>query len=480
MENQAMLGGSASDGTGQIENKPRTWCVPCAACSICSVACAALVYYSYTSWHRSQGLGCHGADSRWECSHQNWVGYYADRVWASNKGYKEAYCSKSSDNCETIEDFPGRNIQQFASWANVAEDLKTLPSRLESGQAVKLNELGWQRLNPVLWKDDLPITGYSSIILALNLTDQRFARPVMENIFSTGGTKDTVRREIREFATRCKDNKGADSNAVYAFAQKLLHKVTLCMDISDADADELVQTQSNSLMFLPWVPNVLAPMEKFLGMRKTRKKWIHRYEANIKNGCANFPDNISDRQVRLLAAACFDTMMFAGGFSISQGLWTLLALMYQESSPIPEALNEDTSLQVVWEALRLYPLVGAIPYWDLNKKKHVWPNLFLAMWDEKEWGDDAMEYKLRPLSLYQKKGDVAFGAPAVGRGCPAQKLAVEILSEFLQLWPKGEYETSDKIVFTNSGTFYPASFKGIAYKGGGRKLRAGVDTPLFQ
>jgi hypothetical protein len=420
---------------------------------LCCVV-STLVALAFVAWRYLHAAdNCYAPNYPEVCSRADWPLFYAERTYASAVGYEKTYCSHSEDDCATIDGFPGNNLLQYASWKMVAEDLKTLPARLDSGEVVRLNELGWQRLSDSLWLDDYPITGYKSILLALNLTDQAFFRPIADQLFAMR-SKVAVEDGVRDFIADSMKNgpQVADST------QKLLHKVVLGLDISEMEASELSSLQTQSLVFLPfapsWVTNALEPVLK---LRNTRKKWIERYLAVIeKNPHGLFPDHLSNRQAYLIASAISDTMIFAGGFSIQQGFQTLLALMYQKNSPVPTDLDAKAAETVVWEALRLYPLVGALPYWDLKEQRHVWPNLFMAMWDKKAWGHDAMEYRLRPLEVYKQKAGIAFGEPAKGRGCPGQELTIAILTEFVLKWPRSAFKTEDDIQFSNTAAFYPA------------------------
>jgi len=142
-------------------------------------------------------------------------------------------------------------------------------------------------------------------------------------------------------------------------------------------------------------------------------------------------------------------LLFAGGLSVATITKAGLAVLFSSTSPLEESqrqLTEDMVTPLVFETIRRFPGVLGFPYWastDIESHRTVL-NLGMSLRDPRVWGEDAFEFKLRPLEVYRRHLGTGWAQPANGpgwdqpdfemqpmsRGCPGQALSVVMMTEF--------------------------------------------------
>lgn len=348
--------------------------------------------------------------------------------------------------------------------------------------------LGLLRMNGAFWSKGPTRVEPPCIGLAVTLEQHTWIRPILESYMEM--TMDDEKVQI--IAQTCREWIDARHSTgepfevrahVKQWSTKLLHRVLLGIELSDAEVVDFVAIQAKITVLSGFVPTGATWLAgKLLGLDKMiqfREKTMKSYSNVLK---PKHPD-LSATDLQLLVSAFLDAMLFAGGASLGLSVSCALATMYGgDASPlarsdIPEDKDDTFVQQLVWETIRYFPPVVGFPWVTPGSgtndtgTQRTCLSLASAMKDPRVWGEDANEFKLRSVVDYHRLS-VAFADMAVAkdgvkggsRVCPAKTMALVAIGEFLKAWFAVEKnweitpEEQAKIVFTGSPTQKPGGF----------------------
>lgn len=410
------------------------------------------------------------------------IPYVKDLIQMSGKNYKDIFCGKSKDNCETVENFPGPSFSHL-KYDAIIKELATIPERELTGEIRKRGDLGYFIFNNYLWNTNNPLDDWKQFPIGARLEDHAMHRPIADELWGEEAAERN-RPMIREMMTQYINNvvnitdKGDGS--IDNLINKILHKMAFDYDMPDAEATKFGSYKGASLIssIIPgyalkiFFNSFVAPIAKaFLGadklpstdaLQKQREGWLALYEREIsaiarsgKGDLAGIYEGytqLAPRDRRFLADLILTAHTSAGGLSIPTVISLILGTVYgdDETSPwkVPKReITKGNIKQLIYETIRRYPAVVGYPYWHSGKhatEKRTVLNLAMALRDEKEWGETE-EFRLRDLEQYEEdrgghpRISIAWGEHAQGphgltensRGCPARTLSVVLVEEFL-------------------------------------------------
>jgi hypothetical protein len=384
------------------------------------------------------------------------TGYLLNMLAIKRQGYTEAFCSRSTDDCATTDNFPGPNDHSELTWEAVKNGLEQVPRLQESGEVVRLNDLGYLILNTAMW--DVQEGDVKTLGLGVTVEDHKYFRPMMDNVLGQGSqwwNQEMVADWTREFF----QNRGSldAGHDVSEWSTKFLHKIHLNLDLTDEEARDFYDFQSLAVTVTAMLQSIVDNPVGRWGLsvhrlQEMRRNWLVKYKDAITRdtrGCFPPASELSDHQLHLIATGIMDSLVFAGGLSVATITKAGLAVLFSSSSPLEESqrqLTEDTVEPFVYETIRRFPGVLGFPYWettDINSFRTIL-NLGMSLRDPRTWGEDAFEFKLRPLELYARHLGTGWAQPANGpgwdqpdfqmqpmsRGCPGQALSIVMMREF--------------------------------------------------
>lgn len=386
------------------------------------------------------------------------LSYLINMLAIKRQGYTEAFCSRSTDDCATTDNFPGPNDHSELTWEAVKNGLEQVPRLQESGEVVRLNDLGYLILNDAMW--DVQEGDVKTLGLGVSIEDHKYLRPMLDNLLGAGSQwwdADMVDEYTHEFF---RDRQSLDAgHGISNWATKFLHKIHLNLDLSDAEAHEFYEFQDLAVIVTAMSQSIVDNPVGRWGLsihrlQELRRQWLVKYKDAITRdtrGCYPPASELSDHQLHIIATGVMDSLLFAGGLSVATIAKAGLAVLFSSSSPLEESqrqLTDETLTPFVFETIRRYPGVLGFPYWentDINSFRTIL-NLGMSLRDPRAWGEDAFEFKLRPLELYQRHLGTGWAQPANGpgwdqpdfqfqpmsRGCPGQALSVVMLTEFFR------------------------------------------------
>merc|ERR1719409_481629 len=68
--------------------------------------------------------------------------------------YTDTFCSRSKDDCATVDGYPGWNSHSELRFEKIVEELQKTPGREESGEIRRGGDLGYFIFNDLLWSKD--------------------------------------------------------------------------------------------------------------------------------------------------------------------------------------------------------------------------------------------------------------------------------------------------------------------------------------
>lgn len=411
--------------------------------------------------------------------------YKIDMMRLKLNGYQKTFCGLSEDGCETLDGYPGPNAHNELTWAEVVRQLQTVPQKQDAGTIIRGNELGYLMLSDKLWERDVKTMG-----LGLSVDDHAWVRPMFDRVIGSSAEGDEegkvwsakkVKASLDEFLG---DKKVLQSSSdVSGWATKLNHKFHFDMTLDDELVKKFSAFQGSAVPASLDLPGFV--QDYALGIEAVqdeRDEWLERYRKAIredKRGLLTEANGADSEHMTLLASAFMDSLLFAGGLSVPGIILVGLAMLYSENSPMQgEHLHAGNAQQFAYEVLRRYPGVVGFPWWSPDHTRHSIMNIAMTLRDPRAWGEDSLEFKLRPLDTYKEFARVAWAEPANGpaayavpdpgrtgnllpssRGCPGQALSMVMLTEFFKAWsskqndyvvveaPKGGITLSDATPF---------------------------------
>jgi hypothetical protein len=375
------------------------------------------------------------------------VGFVKDMLAMKGNSYTETFCSRSKDNCATVDGYPGSFSHSELTFQKITEELPSVPEREINGSIRRLGDLGYFIFNDLLWTRD-----WKTFPIGADLEDHRKHRPTADLLMgwnSAAWNKDMISDSAQAFFRGRTSIKQEDYNL---WVSRLLHKILLDIELSDADAEEFESYKGKAIAacVLPrWVASGVSWALGIKTLQDTRDKLIAKYERAMEADKRGIIPPLEGRDRRFLADLLLTTMTSAGGLSVPSVIQLCLGILYGgDNSPLPvesRKLTKDTILPFVFETIRRYPVVVGFPWWSADQSQRTVMNLAMGLRDPRAW-DFPEEFKLRPLSEYHGKvgsgtkiglawaeqakgpGDVT----ADSRGCPGQELSIVIITEFLK------------------------------------------------
>jgi hypothetical protein len=370
------------------------------------------------------------------------------------------------------------------SYADIVAQMELLPSRLQSGDAYRNNELGNLRLNNYVWP---------GIALGANESLHSQLRPIFDSVFGAQSwsvlgdsaqtwSRESVRKSVEAYLKRAGDNFTFPDD-VSRWVELELHRITFGIDLSEEQLQEFLDFQSSIKLplVIPEVMNPILPMVPGIkALVDMRHKLIAIYSQCIADDDRGVFRIVPDALRPTLASALLDVMMFAGGLSVPHALTTAVALAYSDHSPAGSfkdlsKLSDEDLEAFVYEALRLFTPVVEFPWIDRSTGRRKLMIQMKALRDTSVWGEEPHNFHVRPLGVYRKYSGVGWAEPANGRqkhynrwtsthssrGCPGQDLSLVMITEFLQVWRRmqGEWHVakapSGGITFTDKAYHTP-------------------------
>ena len=343
----------------------------------------------------------------------------------------EFYRKQSQDNGRTIVDYmPGRDT--VLRYNAVVQELRSLPSRETTGTIVRLNHLGDQVLNDLLFEDYAPVnTGTLG-------TPQCPVHALAQSAFRrqlTCTNPGCATQCIRDFFSR---------RPVVITTQDITTLVVRALWVSFTGGqqppgrvvEDIVATQLDAFMSA-LVPREFPPvLQRLVATNACSLQAVLRARSAARSAlCVQCPSYTS-----LHAALLVDTLYFAGGVSIPQIIVAGLAVLYAPDSPLADADRRlDNVRSFVFEVCRVFPAVGFIPYHDMASGRDTLLCLRTALRDPVAWGGGAdTAFRVRPTCQYEPHirdvawANAASGPGTDGRGCPATALSLAMLDCFFE------------------------------------------------
>lgn len=389
------------------------------------------------------------------------LGFVYGMLKMKGNSYTDTFCSRSEDQCATVDGYPGSNSHSELTYHVVANELEKTPAKEVSGEIRRLGDLGYFIFNDLLWSDD-----WKTFPIGADIEDHQKHRPTADLLMGSDShawNKEMIQDAVKKFFDGRKTMTKEDYNA---FVTRLFHKILLNMELTEFEVIDFEKYKAGSMkvsLFPRWLVGTLDSAFGLSWARKQRELWLEKYEAAMDRDTRGIIPKLQGRDKRFFADLLLTSMTSAGGLSVPTVIDVVLGIVYGgETSPWKvedRRITEANLLPLILETVRRYPAVVGFPSWSPDQKKRYVLNLAMALRDPRAWSD-AEEFKLRPLSEYHKtvgsgsKIGVAWAEQAKGpngltpdsRGCPGQELSIVIVSEFLRhLMPmQSEWIVTDK------------------------------------
>lgn len=366
--------------------------------------------------------------------------------------YDETFCSYSTDDCATVDGFPGGNSHSELRLDEGAAEMAKIPEREVRGEIVRLGDLGYLIFNHLLWHED-----WNTFPIGADIADHRKGRPVGDALMghdSGAWSREMIRQKAEEFF---QGRESMNQRDMTRFNTKLLHKILLNLDLTDEE-EEFFNSYKGSSTVIATLPTWLSSGLRWaFGLNKARhdrEALLTKYMAAMDDDTRDLYPRIEDpRDKRFAADLILTALTSAGGLSVPTVMGIAIGILHGAETygtrVVPEdfTLTDQTVEQFVLECVRRFPVVVGFPWWSPDQEHRTLVNLAMTLRDPRAW-EAPKEFRLRPLSEYHEqrgtgtKIGMAWAQQAIGengltpdsRGCPGQDLSVVILSEFLKAY----------------------------------------------
>jgi len=371
------------------------------------------------------------------------------------------FCSYSTDDCATVDEYPGRNTHSEMRFDQVVEELAKTPGREVRGEIRRLGDLGYLIFNDLLWADD-----WKTFPIGADLEDHRMGRPIADALMghdSAAWSTQMIHQSAVEFF---EGRNSLNLRDMTMWCNKLLHKILLDMDITDEE-ESVFEDYKGSSTIIATVPRWLASgLRLVFGLssaRTTRDELLDKYMEAMDRDTRGIIPPLEGHNKRFVADLLLTALTSAGGLSTPTVMGVSMAVLHgAESGHSPGRLLPEFTLtnrnieQLVLESVRRFPAVVGFPWWDPeNTSFRTVLNVAMAMRDPRAW-EAPKEFRLRPLSEYHERRGMgtkigtAWAQQGIGldgltpdsRGCPGQQLSIVIVSEFLRAYMPSQHEWS--------------------------------------
>ena len=311
-------------------------------------------------------------------------------------------CNKYGDSKLGIWYGPeDKNCITYMNHEDVSNLLKELPKKFGTnninGSIERQNNLGFQKLNNVIWSElKNPVIG-----LAQDQETHFFVREYITKVVGQNGKWNV--NMIKDYVKDFFETRDIFSTSDYKiWTTRVLHKIHFDIELSWDEAIEFMDMQRILLLSISPPESLMKNqiIRKIIGLDDAilyKKKMLEKYKIALYK---IFPDLKND--ITILASNFMDSILFAGGQSVPTVLTYCTSLLYSDwlYKKIPNFTLDSTNItNYIMEVIRYFPPVSCIVYREKHSKS-IYLSLHTAQCDKKAWGDDAYEFKLRPMSTY--------------------------------------------------------------------------------
>lgn len=372
----------------------------------------------------------------------------------------ELFCSRSEDDCATVDEYPGYNTHSEMRFDEVVTELAKTPEREVRGEIRRLGDLGYLIFNDLLWHND-----WKTFPIGADIEDHRKSRPVGDVLMghnSPAWNRQMIRESAEEFF---RGRESLNERDLVRWNNKLLHKILMDIDMTDEEEANFEEYKgaSTTMSTLPrWLVSSLRWVFGLRSARNTRDEILEKYQEAFDRDTRGLIPPLEGRDKRFMADMLLTALTSAGGLSVPSVMIIALAVLnggetYGEVV-MPDWQNFDLTHrnieQVVLECVRRFPVVVGFPWWDPeNQEFRTVLNVAMSLRDPRAW-EAPREFRLRPLSEYHErrgvgtKIGVAWAQQGIGmngltpdsRGCPGQELSVVIVSEILRAYMPTQHQ----------------------------------------
>ncbi|CAB9507546.1 D-alanine--D-alanyl carrier protein ligase [Seminavis robusta] len=335
------------------------------------------------------------------------LGWYEFYKGASSKSYNHRHLTEVA----TI-DYP-----------SVIRNLSEYERRRDCGEVTRSYDLGLTMLANKRFWTEIPGCGPRDVVFALdNDSHCEFRKKTVASL-ANAPSKDVIRLEIKGFLEA---SKLLGYNQIRRWTIQFVYRLLTEEELSLEETKEFMALQGFTYDAMTR-PHDIPEDESMLELK-----------ANLLRSVMV---RISVPEYH--ASAIIDLMVFAG-IQIATLINNCLSLIYCENKFFDGEhyeLNESIVRQFVWECVRLFPLVGGVPWYD-GDTRHV-AVIDMCGRDSSLWGDDNYSFRPNRCTVEEYESRSCFFAEQAGKyGCPARDLALEATCAFLLEAVELEWERS--------------------------------------
>lgn len=373
-------------------------------------------------------------------------------------GYQSVYEPRRlwNDNIGTVE-LLGTCIRAAINYDDVRDLLMSLPGRLDSGDAFKVNNLGIIRMDSSVFPcgdgEPTPYSdGYCGIGLGMPTADHQRIRKFLDHAMGSGpegialGWTDSgsywtlagLQAAATDYlSTRNTLNLGEDAGVFYLMQ---IHKIVLNIDMTEDEARDLFNyalgtvLPATLLFEVPVIGGIL-PTDH-AAARAGRAPYIAMYEAALSDRLVEYELDAAD--LSIAAHGLLDAIVFAASPSISGVTAGVVGAYLNDLDPSIDWTSQSDIGAAIYETVRWNPPVVGVPFEEDGIRHHA--TVGYVGYDESHWGDDADSFRIRgDISYYRSKtlnwADAAMpldGRPETASFCPARSLSFNLMLAFLE------------------------------------------------
>lgn len=367
----------------------------------------------------------------------------------------------------------GCGTKMYYSFATCKEKLQQMNSKISADTLKRESQLALGFFNNVSWREA------GRFALGARKDDHAFCRPLLAEMFSAksnpGWTPASLRSEFKNLfahiTTLDHNNRNGHRGANDPFfpsktksiltqwTLKVLHRVGLGMDLTDAEAEELSAMQTVGLLTAGATSTICSIFLFYAFFTKptllARAKYIEKYRPFIQKRWPTKEWTVA--KLDLMGSMFLDAMLFAGGRSVPLSMDLVLGYILTRNKPEScvgvDFKKEENIRSLLMEAMRLHPVVTTVPYWvkgdDTSTGQGTWEHE--AVWIDRALADPSV-FPEPDAFLLNRPGQgstdesstsnsIAWAEFALvdgkndhphSHGCPAKDLSINMIVAFVQ------------------------------------------------
>lgn len=239
-------------------------------------------------------------------------------------------------------DGPGFDTTTFTKWNDVSKILKGVAHKAANEEMVRTNELGFQHLNSYFW--EAPNTGPNMMGLGINNNDHAFARPKFGKLLDPKAGKWSennyamLEKYLNAFFKKKQWSTKNDVHSVKAMTTRMLFEIHLGREITEEQAVEFINFQSSALLAIatPYYfhhifGSTLGAWLTTYCFKPIQDKRLEYFQTFSENLMVHLPvedfKDLSEKEKQLITSSVMDSLLFAGGLSISGVLQMCVGLL---------------------------------------------------------------------------------------------------------------------------------------------------------